>query len=184
MSPTYQRTVVSSVVALAILGFTPPVFAQLSPEETSSIHPTQTTNLPQPGTTKLDAVTAAKKDAALCRPQSFKVYYSADADDFSHHGYAVIDQALINIRANPRCRVGQIQIHGFADTHGSILSNTETSKFFSEKVRNYMLDNDVSSFMVTTRAYGETYLAKATQDDVKEPLNRRIEVLIDAVEAN
>ena len=106
------------------------------------------------------------------------VYFEWDKSDLTSQAAAVIDQAVTNVRSRSGCAAGSVSIVGHTDTSGSSAYNQRLSNRRASIVRDALVSRGISSDLINTDGAGETQLAKATRDGVREPLNRRSEVRI------
>lgn len=75
--------------------------------------------------------------------------------------------------------VSSVTVSGNTDTSGSASYNQALSARRAAVVRDALVANGVDSSVISVQALGETNPAKPTADGVKEPLNRRTEVVFD-----
>lgn len=106
------------------------------------------------------------------------MYFEWDKADLTSQASAVIDQAVANIRGEGACSAGSVSIEGHTDTSGASAYNQRLSQRRADVVANALSSRGIDSSIITETAKGETELAKATRDGVREPLNRRSEVRI------
>ena len=76
------------------------------------------------------------------------------------------------------CDVGNINVIGHTDSSGSAAYNQRLSERRAADVRNELIRQGINSALITSQGKGETALAVPTGDGVREPLNRRTEVII------
>ncbi|MEJ0059095.1 MAG: OmpA family protein [Terricaulis sp.] len=113
--------------------------------------------------------------AAVCPTSEFVVYFEWDRSNLNQQALEVIDSAVTRARA---CNVGGVVVVGHTDTSGSAQYNLGLSERRASVVRDALVARGLSAASVTTQARGETDLARATRDGVREPLNRRTAVTI------
>ena len=106
------------------------------------------------------------------------MYFEWDRADLTSEAAAVIDQAVANIRAEASCAPSTVSIEGHTDSSGASAYNQRLSQRRADVVANALTARGIDSAIITETAKGETELAKATRDGVREPLNRRSEVTI------
>lgn len=106
------------------------------------------------------------------------VYFEWDESDLSSEAAAVIDRAVQQIRARTDCSINNVTIAGHADRSGSARYNVGLSQRRASVVRDALVSRGVNASIIGTEAFGETQNAKETPDGVREPLNRRSEVVI------
>ena len=105
--------------------------------------------------------------------QNFVVYFEWDKADLTSQAAAVIDQAVANITAGAGCAPSAVSIAGHTDTSGASAYNAKLSQRRADIVASALVSRGVDATLITETAKGETDLAKATRDGVREPLNRR-----------
>jgi outer membrane protein OmpA-like peptidoglycan-associated protein len=129
---------------------------------------------PPPPTTTTDA------PEVVCSSlnQEFVVYFEWDRADLTSQAAAVIDQAVANINGEAGCAPNTVSIAGHTDTSGASAYNQRLSQRRANVVANALAARGIEPSIITEEAKGETDLAKATRDGVREPLNRRSEVVI------
>lgn len=109
--------------------------------------------------------------------QSFAVYFEWDSSALTEQAQTVIDRAVARAVENG-CSVSVSTIEGYTDTSGNRAYNARLSARRAAIVRDSLIQRGVDAGVISTEAKGETGLAKATADGVREPLNRRAEVVI------
>ncbi len=110
-----------------------------------------------------------------CPTSEFVVYFEWDRSNLNQEANAVIDQAVSRARA---CNVNAVAIVGHTDTSGSNAYNMGLSERRASVVRDALVSRGLSASAMTTQSRGESQLARATRDGVREPLNRRSAVTI------
>ena len=106
------------------------------------------------------------------------VYFEWDRADLTSQASAVIDQAIANIRDRADCSTGDVTIVGHTDTSGASAYNQRLSARRAAVVSDALQSRGIDAEAINTDGRGENDLAKATNDGVREPLNRRSEVTI------
>ena len=112
----------------------------------------------------------------MCEDEGFVVYFAWDRSNISSQSAAVINQAINQAR---ECGVASVSIDGHADRSGSASYNVGLSERRARAVRDEMVRLGVPASAISLEAFGESRPAVQTPDGVREPLNRRAEVLID-----
>ena len=110
--------------------------------------------------------------------QAFVVYFEWDRADLTSQASAVIDQAIANVRERSECSTGEVTIVGHTDTSGASAYNQRLSARRASIVSDALQARGIAAEAIDTAGRGENDLAKATNDGVREPLNRRSEVTI------
>ncbi len=116
-----------------------------------------------------------EEPAASLDPIQFTVYFDYDKSNLTPQASTLIQEASSRALQND---IDMVVVSGNTDTSGSSAYNQALSERRARVVREALIANGVSADGVRTEAYGESNLAKATPDGVREPLNRRSEVVI------
>jgi len=118
----------------------------------------------------IEEVTTAPDDLDLV------VYF-----DFDKSNLSVAAQDLIAAKSAEALEydISSVTVQGNTDTSGSASYNNALSARRAAVVREALVANGISGGLITTQALGESNPAKPTADGVREPLNRRTEVLFD-----
>ncbi|HYD89239.1 MAG TPA: outer membrane beta-barrel protein [Vitreimonas sp.] len=110
-----------------------------------------------------------------CPTSEFVVYFEWDRSNLNQAALETIDAAVNRAR---QCNVGGVVVVGHTDTSGSPTYNQGLSERRASVVRDALVARGIAAGSITTQARGETELARATADGVREPLNRRTAVTI------
>lgn len=102
------------------------------------------------------------------------IYYEFDK------GRSPETQAAVNriLDIGEFCNVNNVRVVGHTDTSGSAAYNLRLSERRAKDARDELVSEGVNPALITSEGKGETELFLPTADGVKEPLNRRTEVLI------
>ena len=109
--------------------------------------------------------------------QTFSVYFEWDSSGLTEQAQTVIERAVARAVEN-ECTVSVATIAGYTDTSGNRAYNARLSARRASIVRDALIQRGVVAESISTQANGESGLAKATADGIREPLNRRAEVVI------
>ena len=112
---------------------------------------------------------------ATCPQSDFVVYFEWDRSNLNQAALETIDAAVNRAR---QCNVSGVVVVGHTDTSGSPQYNQGLSERRASVVRDALVARGIAAGSITTQARGETDLARATRDGVREPLNRRTAVTI------
>jgi outer membrane protein OmpA-like peptidoglycan-associated protein/outer membrane protein W len=156
-------------------GVTPPPPPEVKPEPEPQPEPQPEPEPPAPQPPEEPAEPVAQQCSAL--NQQFVVYFEWDRSDLTSQASAVIDQAVANIAAGTGCAAGSVTIVGHTDTSGAPAYNEALSVRRADVVAAALSAAGITA-TIDKSGKGETALAKATNDGVREPLNRRSEVTI------
>ena len=153
----------------------PPPEVKPEPEPEPQPEPQPEPEPPAPQPPEEPAEPVAQQCSAL--NQQFVVYFEWDRSDLTSQASAVIDQAVANIAAGTGCAAGSVTIVGHTDTSGAPAYNEALSVRRADVVAAALSGAGITA-TIDKSGKGETALAKATNDGVREPLNRRSEVTI------
>ncbi len=110
-----------------------------------------------------------------CPTSEFVVYFEWDRSNLNQAALETIDAAVNRAR---QCNVSGVVVVGHTDTSGSPTYNQGLSERRASVVRDALVARGIAAGSVTSQARGESDLARATRDGVREPLNRRTAVTI------
>ncbi len=113
--------------------------------------------------------------SSVCPTSEFVVYFEWDRSNLNQSAIETIDAAVNRAR---QCNVGGVIVVGHTDTSGSPTYNQGLSERRAGVVRDALVARGIGAGSIQTQARGETDLARATRDGVREPLNRRTAVTI------
>jgi outer membrane protein OmpA-like peptidoglycan-associated protein len=102
--------------------------------------------------------------------REFVVYFDWDRSDLTAEASSVVTQAANYAKSG---RPTRILVVGHADTSGSAAYNIGLSNRRSRTVADALVAQGVNGGAISLDGKGETALARATADGVREPLNRR-----------
>ncbi len=111
----------------------------------------------------------------VCPTSEFVVYFEWDRSNLNQAALETIDAAVARAR---QCNVSGAVVVGHTDTSGSPTYNQGLSERRASVVRDALVSRGMGAGAVRTEARGESSLARATRDGVREPLNRRTAVTI------
>jgi outer membrane protein OmpA-like peptidoglycan-associated protein len=107
-------------------------------------------------------------------PGPFLVFFDWDKYDITPEAAAILDRA-----AEAYMQTGQssVVIDGHTDTSGSAKYNQGLSERRANAVKAYMAGKGIAESQMTTRGFGFNRLLVDTPLGVREPQNRRAEVI-------
>jgi outer membrane protein OmpA-like peptidoglycan-associated protein len=111
----------------------------------------------------------------VCPAADFVVYFEWDRSNVNQAALETIDAAVARAR---NCNLNAVTVTGHTDTSGSAQYNIGLSERRAAVVRDALVARGLAAGSIATAARGETDLARATRDGVREPLNRRTAVTI------
>jgi OmpA-OmpF porin, OOP family len=90
-------------------------------------------------------------------------------------GDAVVREAAQAAKANPNAR---ITVAGHADTSGNGAYNAALSQRRAAAVRDALIKEGINQARIAAAGHGEDGLLVSTKDGVREPKNRRVEIIV------
>jgi OOP family OmpA-OmpF porin len=119
------------------------------------------------------AVPATPQVAAA--PETFIVYFDWDSDAVDRSGDRVIDEA---VTAANSLGITDFSITGHADRSGSDDYNLNLSLRRADNVKEALIARGVEEGGISVAGRGEAEPAIVTDDGVREPANRRVEIIL------
>jgi iron complex outermembrane receptor protein len=123
----------------------------------------------------LPAPAAAAPVATPEAARSFQVFFDFDKSDITAAAAKVIQAAADAVKAG---HVVQITVTGHTDTVGSASYNQGLSERRAASVKQTLVADGVAGGEITTIGVGKTGLLVPTADGVREPQNRRAEIVL------
>src|SRR5713226_1998632 len=111
----------------------------------------------------------------MVTPPSFMVFFDWDRSNLSAQALATIKQAADAFKAKGNAR---ITATGHTDTSGPESYNMALSLRRANAVKDALVRDDVPAQAISVVGKGETGLLVQTGDNVREPQNRRVEIVI------
>ncbi|MEO1135684.1 MAG: OmpA family protein [Pseudomonadota bacterium] len=108
-------------------------------------------------------------------PINFTVYFDYDKSNLTPQASTLVREAASRALEND---IETVVVAGNTDTSGGSAYNQALSERRARSVRDGLIANGVPADRIRLEAFGETNLAKPTADGVREPLNRRADVVI------
>ena len=107
-------------------------------------------------------------------PRSYLVFFDFDKSDLTPQAVTIVGQAAAN--AGP-AKVTQIAVTGHTDTVGSDAYNMRLSRRRAESVASQLEKDGIPASEIAIVAKGKRDLLVPTADGVKEPQNRRVQIM-------
>lgn len=116
----------------------------------------------------------APQPAAPPVPRNYIVFFDWDSDAITTQASGILDSAAANAQ-----KVGpvRIQLSGHADRSGTVRYNQGLSQRRADNVKAALVQRGVSAGEISVQALGETQPLVPTADGVREPQNRRVEIV-------
>jgi iron complex outermembrane receptor protein len=112
--------------------------------------------------------------AAPAAPKSYLVFFDFDKSDLTPQATEIVNTAARNAQAG---KVTQLTVTGHTDTVGSDAYNMRLSRRRAESVAAQLEKQGVASSEIEIVAKGKRDLLVPTGDGVREPQNRRVQIL-------
>jgi iron complex outermembrane receptor protein len=109
-------------------------------------------------------------------PRSYLVFFDFNKSDLTPQAVSIVNQAAAN--AGP-AKVTQLTVTGHTDTVGSDAYNMRLSRRRAESVAAQLEKDGIASSEIAIVAKGKRDLLVPTADGVKEPQNRRVQIVYD-----
>ncbi len=111
--------------------------------------------------------------------QNFVVYFEWDRTNLTSSAFDLVQQSAARTRSlGDSCRVVSAQVTAHTDTAGPADYNLVKSERMAMAVVAALESEGIPRETISAYARGEFELAKPTEDDSREPLNRRVEVAL------
>jgi OmpA-OmpF porin, OOP family len=129
-------------------------------------------NTPAPAPTAAPAPVAAPAPAPA---RSYLVFFDWDKADLTDRAKAIVKEAADN---STRVQVTRIEVNGYTDTSGKPSYNQGLSVRRAQAVAGELVRDGVPQNAISVQGFGETHLLVSTGPGVREPQNRRVEIII------
>ncbi len=106
--------------------------------------------------------------------RTYLVFFDWDKADLTERAKQIIAEAAQN---STRVQVTRIEVNGYTDTSGSPTYNQKLSVKRAQNVAAELVRDGVPENEITVQGFGETHLLVPTGDNVREPQNRRVEII-------
>ncbi len=108
--------------------------------------------------------------------RTFLVFFDWDRADLTERARQIIAEAALNARRSGGST--RVEVAGHADRSGTPDYNQRLSQRRADQVAGELVRNGVDRGDIAITAFGETRPLVATADGVREPQNRRVEILL------
>jgi len=107
--------------------------------------------------------------------RTYLVFFDWDSAALSARARAIVRTAAENAA---RVQLTRIVVNGYTDTSGSPASNKALSQRRARAVAAELVRDGVAATTITIKGFGETHPLVPTGPDVREPQNRRVEIIL------
>ena len=108
-------------------------------------------------------------------PRHVTLYFRFDSDELTDESRALVPEILQAVRDQPS---PDVVVMGHTDTTGSRAFNFELGLKRANAVRSILVQAGLDAPSVEIMTFGETDLLVPTADEVPEPRNRRVEIVV------
>jgi outer membrane protein OmpA-like peptidoglycan-associated protein len=121
------------------------------------------------------AAPAAAAAPAPAPARSYLVFFDWDKASLTDRARAIVKEAADN---STHVQVTRIEVNGYTDTSGKPQYNQRLSVRRAEAVASELVRDGVAKDAIAIQGFGETHLLVSTGPGVREPQNRRVEIII------
>lgn len=121
------------------------------------------------------AVVAASSAQTPQPARNFVLFFAYDQATLAPDGESVVREAAEAAKARPNARVS---VAGHADTVGDASYNMALSQRRAVAARDALVHDGVAEAAISVVSRGEEDLLVSTKDRVREPKNRRVEIIV------
>ncbi len=107
--------------------------------------------------------------------RTYLVFFDWDRADLTDRARQIIAEAA---QATTRVQVTRIEVSGYTDTSGTPRYNQGLSVRRAQNVASELVRLGVPRQSITVQGFGETHLLVPTANGVREPQNRRVEIVL------
>jgi OmpA-OmpF porin, OOP family len=107
--------------------------------------------------------------------RSYLVFFDWDKATLTDRARQIIADAAAN---STKVQYTRIEVNGYTDTSGTPQYNQGLSVRRASAVKAELIKDGVPANAITTQGFGETHLLVPTGPGVREPQNRRVEIII------
>lgn len=118
---------------------------------------------------------AAQEAPAPAPTRSYVVFFDWDKATLTDRARQIIKEAADN---STRVQYTRIEVNGYTDTSGTHRYNQDLSVRRAKAVQAELVKDGVPANAITIQGFGDTHLLVPTGPGVREPQNRRVEIVI------
>jgi outer membrane protein OmpA-like peptidoglycan-associated protein len=107
--------------------------------------------------------------------RSYLVFFDWDKADLTARARSIVKEAADN---STRVQVTRIEVNGYTDTSGTPSYNQGLSIRRAQAVAAELVVDGVPKNVISIQGFGDTHLLVSTGPGVREPQNRRVEIII------
>jgi outer membrane protein OmpA-like peptidoglycan-associated protein/outer membrane protein W len=107
--------------------------------------------------------------------RSYLVFFDWDKADLTDRARQIVSEAAAN---STKVQYTRLEVNGYTDTSGTPKYNQGLSVRRAQAVAAELVKDGVPKTAITIQGFGETHLLVPTGPGVREPQNRRVEIII------
>ena len=107
--------------------------------------------------------------------RTYLVFFNWDKASLTPRATQIISEAA---KASETTKVTRLNVNGYTDTSGSPAYNMKLSLRRAKNVAAKLVSDGVPTQDIVIKGYGETHLLVPTGPNVREPQNRRVEIIL------
>jgi OmpA-OmpF porin, OOP family len=107
--------------------------------------------------------------------RSYLVFFDWDKADLTDRARQIVSEAAAN---STKVQYTRLEVNGYTDTSGTPKYNQGLSVRRAQAVAAELVKDGVPKAAISIQGFGETHLLVATGPGVREPQNRRVEIII------
>jgi len=130
---------------------------------------------PPPMSPSMASAAASAPAPAMQPARSYLVFFDWDRSTLTDRARQIVKEAADN---STHVQYTRIEVNGYTDTSGTPQYNQGLSVRRADAVKAELIRDGVPVGSITTKGFGETHLLVPTGPGVREPQNRRVEIVI------
>ena len=130
-------------------------------------------NAPPPASSPMAPAPVAAPAPAPAR--SYLVFFDWDRAELTARAKSIVKEAADN---STHVQVTRIEVNGYTDTSGKPTYNQDLSVRRAKAVAGELVRDGVPQDVINIQGFGETHQLVSTGPNVREPQNRRVEIVI------
>ena len=127
------------------------------------------------GPAKTAAPPAVVPAAVAATARSYLVFFDWDKAVLTERARQVVADAALNAR---KVQTTRIEVNGYTDTSGTPTYNKGLATRRAEAVSAQLMKNGITKEEIVVMSYGDTHPLVPTGPGVREPQNRRVEIIL------
>jgi len=116
---------------------------------------------------------------SACEAIRRQVYFASNASALDATSLEIIEDAVRHVRRDA-CNVSRVSVVGHTDTVGAAARNVELARDRAGVVRDALVARGIDAALIATEGAGEERPLHRTANNIAEPINRFVEIVIEA----